>query len=144
MAGAVFTAVPDAQDVYGRTRRTVYDVTLETTYSAGGLLIGPGAVGLRTIQGARVIGGNAAGKVLLHQVDTTTTPGSVKLISMYPTGGGAASPAALGDPAITAGAVAMTSNAANGAADVTPGQAKEVAANTNLSTITVRVEFFGN
>lgn len=142
MAGQVLVVVPDSTDVYGRTRRVVFDITLETTYTAGGLVIAPGAVGLRQIQGGRVIGGNAAAGGLVHHIDTASTPGSAKLLALYPTGSTLAAPAALADPILNAGGTAVTASAATG--PFAAGRGKEVAANTNLSTIVVRVEFFGN
>lgn len=139
---AVFTEVSDSQDVYGRTRRKVFDITLDTSYSTGGLAIAAAAVGLRVIQGGRIIGGNAAAKVLQYHIDTTTTPGAAKLIALFPTGSTLAAGTALADPILNAGGTAVTASAATG--PFAAGQAKEVGATANLSTLIVRVEFFGN
>lgn len=137
---ATQTIVPNTEDVLGgRIRSVQVDVTGDAAgYLAGGILISKkGSIGVVT--GAFVISSNAAAAKLVARYNAATK----KLIVLYPTGGGAASPAALADPAITAGAVAVTSNAANGAADLTPGQGKEVANATNLTTCTWRLMLIG-
>jgi hypothetical protein len=140
----VFTKVPDGSDVWGKTRTELFDVTLDTSYPTGGTTITPANVGMRTIHSAECVGGNAASKVLMYAFDTTTTPGSAKLLCLFPSGGGAAAPTTVVDPALTGGAVAVTSAAANGAADLTPGQGKEVGNTANLSALVVRIRFYGN
>ena len=97
--------------------------------------------GFRTMLGVEKIGGAPGWAVLNVHYDSVND----KLMVIYPSGGGAASPAALADPAITAGAVAVTSNAANGANDLTPGRGKEVANATDLSGLGVlRLLVYGN
>jgi hypothetical protein len=136
----------------GNIQGRVYDVALDTSYPSGGYAITPSSLALTNILGIKVIGGNPAAAVLKYHWDTTNG----KLICLYPTGGGNASPAALSDPSgtvanatIPAGATAVTSTAANGAIvtvpnpTLTPGRAKEVAAGTDLSSITVRLLAFG-
>jgi hypothetical protein len=136
----------------GNIQGRVYDVTLDNAYPTGGYAITPSSLALTNILGIKVIGGNPAAAVLKYHWDTTNQ----KLICLYPTGGANASPAALADPAgtianatIPAGGTTVTSTAANGAIVtvpnpvLTPGRAKEVAANTNLSSITVRILAFG-
>lgn len=138
-----FTEIPDSQDVMGKTRVKFYDVTLETSYVGGGTTITPANVGLRTIFGARIIGGNTTAKSLQYYLDTTTTPGSVKLLCLFPTGGATTSPTALADPKSTTGA--STASAVNATTpDITPGQGKEVAATADLHAGVVRIEFIGN
>lgn len=66
---------------------------------------------------------------------------ALKLLVSYPTGGGVASPVALAAPLVTVGAVAMTSAAANGAGDLTPGVGKACAVNTDLSGANVKFFF---
>lgn len=68
---------------------------------------------------------------------------AMKLLLSYPTGGGAASPVTPAAPLITAGAVAMTSSAANGAADVTPGVGKAFVNNADASTLVVFADAVG-
>ena len=68
---------------------------------------------------------------------------AMKLLLSYPSGGGQASPLAPAAPLITAGAVAMTSAAANGANDLTPGVGKAFANNTDASTLTVFADAVG-
>lgn len=123
----------------GKLKGRMYDVTFDNSYTSGGMVVTPHDCGLLFVVGMQEVGGNSASSALLFNFNTTNN----SIMVMYPSGGGAASPAALADPAITAGAVAVTSNAANGASDLTPGRGKEVAAATDLSTITVRVIFYG-
>lgn len=136
------TPVKGTEWVAGRLRGQLFDVTFDNSYVAGGMAVtgrefnlGPG----NSLLGMRFVGGNIASGALLFAFDHANS----KIVCLYPSGGGAASPAALADPAITAGGVAVTSAAANGAADLTPGRGKEVAAATNLTTISVRVDAFG-
>ena len=67
-------------------------------------------------------------------------PVNNKLMVFYPTGGGAV-PAALADPAVAvpAGGTAVTSTAAQPNLTETAGRGVEVAAATDLSSITVKV-----
>lgn len=134
--------VPETQDVWGKTRRKVFDVTLETSYVAGGTFITPAQVGLRTIHGARIIGGNPAAKVLQYHLDVVTNPGQVGLMCLFPTGSTLAAPTALGDPILNAGGTAVTASAATGPFQA--GQAKEVGATAALNALKVRIEFVGN
>lgn len=136
---ATFVPVKGADFTAGRMRGAVYDVTFSSSYTTGGEVFTSDDVGMVSVVGMQQIGGNSAAASLLYEYDTANS----KILVLYPSGGGAASPAALADPAITSGAVAVTSAAANGAADLTPGRGKEVAAATNLSTITVRCLFLG-
>lgn len=139
MAVATITRVNGSENVNGKRRGMALKVVGPTTYVAGGIPITPSQAGCKVLLHGIVNAGNAAAAGLLAQFD----PVNNVLRVMYPSGGGAASPAALADPAITAGAVAMTSNAANGAADLTPGRGKEVAVNTDLSSCTWIVDLEG-
>jgi hypothetical protein len=143
------TRVPDAVGVpLAHLRTSIVDVTLDTSYVAGGYAINARDVGLGTLLGGLILGGNAAGGRVLPWLDHANAAGeektSVKLMLYFPSGGGAASPTSLTDPAITSGAVAVTSAAANGAADLTPGQGKEVGATANVSSLRYRILFFGS
>lgn len=134
-----FTPVKGTEFEMGRLRGRIFDVALDTSYPTGGYsILGKDIGGLLEIIGVDFLGGNPGSGVLIYQWDNTNN----KLMVFYPSGGGAASPAALADPAITAGAVAVTSTAANGSADLTPGRGKEVANTTNLSTLTIRLVFY--
>ena len=64
-----------------------------------------------------------------------------KIKMVYPTGGVAASPAAIGQPSIAAGSTTVTSTQAT--AQIIPGQGKEVGNTTDLSTITVQAFCLG-
>lgn len=123
----------------GKCKARIWDVTFDTNYQAGGMAVVPHDCGLLQVYGMQEIGGNSAAGALLFSYNTTNNT----IQAFYPTGGGAASPASLSDPAITAGATAVTSAAANGSADLTPGRGKEVAAATDLSSVTIRCAFFG-
>lgn len=134
-----FTLVKGSEWIAGRVRGAYYEGTFTGTYPTGGETIIPKDMGLLSVLGMQVVGGNAASGALLYQFDTANS----KLLVLYPSGGGAASPAALADPAITSGAVAVTSAAANGAADLTPGRGKEVANASVLTTISIRCRVEG-
>ena len=138
--GATYT--PVRQDVFGSQRISVVDVTGDAAYPTGGYAPTPGDVGLQNIDGALQIGGNPASALLKAHWDTTNK----KTMFVYPTGGAGAAPAALGAPTATpaAGATAVNSTAAQPAIPINPGEGAEVANNTDLSTITVRMMFFGN
>lgn len=146
MALAITFPQPDYKEVsVGNLRAKLIEVTPAAgDYTTNGYQpVGGWAkfCGLRTVVGMEKIGGAPGWAKLIVHYDSTND----KLMCMYPSGGGAASPAALADPAITAGAVAVTSNAANGASDLTPGQAKEVANATDLSGLGVlRLLVLGN
>jgi hypothetical protein len=114
-------------EVHG-SRKIVYaDLTLDNSYPTGGYALTAAQFAARKIEFVEVVGGNAAAGRLLFHWDSTNK----KLIALYPTGGAAASPAALADPAITAGGTGQN--------PVIPGRGKEVANATDLSTITVSV-----
>lgn len=134
------TPVSDSEDIWGKHRVRQFDVTGDAAgYLAGGYGFAASDVGFRRLTGVKVIGGNAVAARLIAFWDSTNQ----KIMFLYPSGGGAASPAALADPAVAAGAVAVTSAAANGAADLVPGRGKEVADATDLSGVTVRVLAIG-
>lgn len=116
----------------GSKKAALVDVTGDASYPAGGYAPDPVLFGMSKVQGAYVIGGNAAaGTVILHW-DTVNS----KLMIVYPTGGATASPAALAAPALTAGG-AVDNNA------ITPGQGKQIAASTDVTSLTWRVVFIG-
>jgi len=138
MAVATISRVSNSENAVGKLRSIVLKVVGPTTYVAGGIPITPSMAVMKSFVFGQATAANAAAAGLLAYLD----PVANVLRVFYPSGGGAASQAALADPAITAGAVAMTSNAANGSSDLTPGRGKEVAAATDLSSCTwyVKVE----
>lgn len=173
------TKVNGAEDVWGRTYTTVYDITYDSSYPlTNGYVINGQDVGLRNLIGAQVIGGNKAAGAVLPMFDFGTPSGVVATSAIarlfLPTGGGSA-PATLVAPvagatvpgAITiaastatpaSGATAVTSTGAQPAIPVTFGTISqaagtggaltggiglEVGNTTDVSSITVRVRFFG-
>lgn len=133
-----FNKVADSDNVEGRLRSVIYDVVLDNSYPAGGEAVTAANVGLRRILGARHLGGNAASAMYLWSWDTANS----KIICGYPTGSTIAAPAAVGDPIVAAGAVAVTGVNADGR--FTAGRGKELANTTDASTLTVRFQFFGD
>lgn len=127
-------------------------VTCDNSYPAGGYPLPPSLFGLNAFLRQKfggggenvifpaVIGGCHSSAQVICDVDTVTG----KMRIFYPSGGGAASPGALANPAIATGAVAMTSAAANGANDLVPGVGKEIATGTNCTTVSVLLEAFGH
>jgi hypothetical protein len=58
--GLTLTRIKEGEDVLGgRTRSTLYDITLDTSYPAGGYPLTAPAVGLKILRGMSIIGGNA-------------------------------------------------------------------------------------
>lgn len=101
-------------------------------YTVGGYQPAGGwakAVGMKTVFGMKRVGGNILWASLIEHYDSVND----KVAFFYPSGGGAASPAALSAPAIAAGATPVDSAAASGTTCLVPGQGKELAANTDLS-----------
>ncbi len=140
------TSTVQLDQVPGAYRTVVASVTGDSSYPAGGYLLTPALFGLNSFAQQRgniffpvVLSGDMVSAQVKCDVDAT---GHLRVF--YPSGGGAASPAALSAPAITSGSTAVTSAAANGTADLTPGQGKEVAAGTNLSTLVVLLEAYGS
>lgn len=91
---ATLTYQPQDQDYWGKHRREVYQVVGDASYPAGGMPITPATIAMGNISGARVIGSNLAAAKLIAQWDRVNK----KLMVLYPSGGAAASPAALADP----------------------------------------------
>ncbi len=144
------TRVPDGEDLWGRRRVTMYDLTLDDDYvAATGYPIAAQDVGFKSLYGALVIAANQAAGKLLFVFDKNNDAGEVsstlRLRAFFPTGGAATAPTALNAPVgiTAAGAVAVTGDADDAAVVVTPGVAKEVAESANLATIKLRVVFFG-
>lgn len=174
-----FTRVPDGEDVWGRTKVTLFDVTLDNSYPlTNGYTINAQDVGLKFFKSAIVEGSNKTGGSVLPIIDLgigTTGAGSlplkVALRVFTPTGGatGASSVTApsFAEGAITiggtatatpaSGATAVTSTSAQPAIPVnlssvtgtiasgaaTAGIGKEFANGADLSSIIVRIRFFG-
>ncbi len=66
-----------------------------------------------------------------------------KLLLSYPSGGGQAAPTVPAQPLLTAGAVAVTSNAANGANDLTPGLGKAFPTGADGTSFSVQCTAIG-
>lgn len=130
----------------GPITKIVANYTLQTSYAAGGVAITPGELGMSKILGINVLGVNTAGIGLNHVWNKQTA----KLMAIFPTGGAAASPTTLIQPAtgvvvaVPAGGVAVTSDAAQPdlaeTVTQTPGLGKEVAATADLSSIELALE----
>ena|SRR5437660_9612434 len=134
-----FTKAGDGYNVEGAIPVQVGDLALDNSYPTGGYALTGANFGLRSLAGLQILGikGTLANSgSLLPWFDLTNG----KLMMFYPSGGGAASPAALSAPAVAAGGTGMTSAAASGTADLVPGQGKQVANATDLSTITLTVK----
>ena len=191
------TPVRNGEDTWGRTKVTLFDVTLDTSYPlTAGYVVNAQDVGLKNILSARVEGGNKAAGAVLPVFDfgaPAGVPATSTILRLFLPTGGATAPATLTAPvvavaegaitvtngAITAGAITMggtaaltaggdtvsiaagvpaaglTATAANptqatstatiaaGSGTLTAGIGKEVGDTTNVSSITVRVRFFG-
>lgn len=55
-----YTIVPNGENVFGRHRSFLYDITFDSSYTSGGFAIAPAKVGLKHILGVQFYGGNAA------------------------------------------------------------------------------------
>ncbi len=130
-----YTPVKDATDVWGRTRVEVFDLTLDDAYPTGGYVINAQDVGLKSIYGAEVVGGDGDQLALMFGFKVLASPGdllsAVNLLAYFPTGGATAGTTlsaptssvtsgtvTLGGTAtgsVAAGATPVTSSAANGA-----------------------------
>ena len=132
---------PNVKGVYSldALRQNLVDIAGPSSYATGG---DPVKVsGFSNVFGMIHCGGNpAAAGVIAHFDDVNQ-----KLIYYYPTGGGNSSPGSLADPAATVptGATAVTSTSAQPTLPITPGRGKEVAASTDLSSLTNRYLVFG-
>lgn len=134
------TRVPDGEDIWGRTRVTLFDVALDTSYPlTNGYVINAQDVGLKGFKAAKVVGSNKAGGAVLPVLDlaSISSPGqlptSLAFRLFLPTGGGTA-PATLTAPVggsagaitiagtatgtIPAGGTAVTSTSASPAVSV--------------------------
>jgi len=174
---ATLIPVRDAEDVWGKTRTTLFDVLLDTAYPlSNGYVINAQDVGLKSILSARVEGGAQAAGAVLPVLDFGTPDGIsrtfVALRLFLPTGGTSA-PATLTAPvaAVTPGSITMggtatgtltagadtvsiaanvavpatglTASMGSATSALTAGIGKEVGNGTDVSTVKVRVRFFG-
>ena len=108
--------VPDGEDIWGRTRTTLFDVACDTSYPlTNGYTINAADVGLKFFKSARVEGANKAAGAILPMLDFGTfvagsaaLPSAVALRLFNPTGG-ATAPSTLTAPvvAVTEGAVTI-------------------------------------
>jgi len=165
-----FNRVPDGEDVWGRTRVTLFDVTLDTSYPlTNGYVINPQDVGLKAFKSASVEGMNHTAGEILPVLDLgigTTNQGTILptiALRIYCPTGGATAPTSLAAPAgattigastatPASGATAVTSTSAQPAIPVTfgtiataltAGIGKEIGNGTNLSTVVLRIRFLG-
>lgn len=120
---------------YSYSRIGVLDLLCDNSYPTGGYPVTAADFGLNDV--IVVIPQGAGG--LLFEYDYANK----KLLVKYPTGGATASPAALAAPTVTSGASSATAVNATTPA-LTPGQGKEVANATDLSSITVRLVALGS
>lgn len=153
------TKVKDSNDSWGKHNVVMYDIAIGT-YATGGVSVSPAKVGLKSIRGAQIIGGNAAAAGYVVRWDTTNK----KLVAGR--GAGVAHThdlllknAAVADAAgtrVNAGAnllgantggdLTVTGGGANGGiVSATPAAAAfaEVSNGVDLTSVTVRVLFIG-
>lgn len=130
----------------GNLREVVADVTMDSSYASAGEPITPSAFGLSAIHYVAASSAvDGSGNFLLFGWDATNS----KLRAFYPSGGGAASPAAVAQPVSSVvpdtGSTTMTGSVAKPVltATKTPGAGKEVLATTDLSGFVVRVRVVG-
>lgn len=155
------TPVRNAEDTWGRTKTTLFDITGDSSYPlTAGYVINAQDVGLKYFFSAQVQGGNKAGGAVLPVFDFGTpggVPATSTILRLFLPTGGATAPATLTAPvaaagagtivvtngAITAGAITVaagatpvTSTAANGsgiASAANPTQATSTAAFTGTT-----------
>ncbi len=111
-----YSRVPDAYDVFGRTQSYIVDVTLDDNYPTAGYVIYASDVGLKSLYGAQIIGGNAAAGAMKFSIVTPTgnLATTVNLKAYFPTGGATAAPTTLADPVagtVTGGAITIAGSA---------------------------------
>ena len=128
----------DGQDVFGRHRVGVFDLTFPNPFVAGGIAVTAVEFGMNRLDGMYFIGGNPASAVLLPGYDTT----NLKVMLSYPTGGVSVPATVDGaiDPIIDAGAVPVLGDDATGTFQA--GRGVEVDA-VDMSGITVRAVVIG-
>jgi len=132
------TPVRNAEDVWGRTKTTLFDITGDTSYPlTAGYVINAQDVGLKFFFSARVEGGNKAGGAVLPVFDFGTpagVPATSAILRLFLPTGGATAPSTLTAPvaaagagtivvtngAITAGAITVTDGAVSIGAGGTP------------------------
>lgn len=110
-------------------------VQFDNAYLAGGLALNPSDYALQAIDLVQPISCSGGLIAVWDQVNS-------KLQLFYPTGSTIAAPAAVGDPIVAAGGIAVTGVAADGR--FTAGRAKELAAATDASAIVVQLAVFGH
>ena len=115
-----------SEDTFGRHRVRFVDVTFDTSYDAGGESLTPGSVALAEIVGATILGNNSG---FLVAFDATAR--KLKVFNTL-----------AAHTHVENTAAAYTQNAVTGAA--TAAAAGEVAAATDLSSVTVRLLVLGS
>jgi hypothetical protein len=138
----VFTATVTSSSVPGASYLRGAKLVGPTSYSTGGVPVTASLFNLSVLDHVIIQGVTGA------FLDANWDDVNKKIILSYPTGG-ATAPASLSAPAATStpasGATAVTSSAAQPAIPVTfvAGLGKEVAASTDVSSVTVKVLVFG-
>lgn len=74
-----FHAVQNREDVWGRTRTNVFDVTLSDSYPAGGYTLSPALVGMKVVHCIFLVGGVTA--ALTYLVFRNTSTGKLMIIT---------------------------------------------------------------
>lgn len=121
---------------YSSSRIGVVDLTGDNSYPTGGYPVTAADFGLTDIIHVAIQQGRVG---LIFEYDYVNQ----KVIFRYPTGGATASPAALAVPAVTTGA--STASAVNATTPaLTPGQAKELLATTDVTTVSIRLVAWGS
>lgn len=138
-----------AEDVWGHTRIQVITLTADSSYPSTGYPIYAAPLGFKQITGAQVQGisgtlANSGGLIPVIDLKTLAQTSGVTLRFFYPTGG-ATAPASLAAPvgSIPSGSTAVESTSAQPAVALEAGLGKEVAADTDLSTVTVTLLLMG-
>jgi hypothetical protein len=134
-----FTAVPDGENVEGKFRTRMFDVALDNSYVTGGYAItGSERRAAPRRQGFRGRHQGHAGQ--LWRRGPQLRPDQRQADGLLPNWRSTASPAALAAPKSTSGGATASAVDAT-TPNITPGQGKEVANATDLSTITLRMKF---
>lgn len=125
--GNISVVTIDSLTVTGNKRIHIGTLHLSSSYASNGDSFTANQFGMTIIDSLAFNDG-----VLKLQADLA----NLKIKAIYPTGGAvAALPAAVGDPTVAPGGVAVTSTAGTGT--LAPGEGREVKATTDLSGITI-------
>ncbi len=131
---ATVTLDKDTLDSWGKARVAIATVTGDAAgylTASGGIVLEASQFGMKVLRGLYVIAANPVAAGLIAAYD----PAAKGLRVFYPTGGAMASPAALADPKAVASNVGADTITID-PVPITPGQGKEVADATDLTTAT--------